>query len=103
MSLFDKFRRKNEDNDDARPLVESLINDFSGGASRRDAQEKLSLIGFCEEDSDYILDMIEMAYSRAATASLGVPLKNMRSNVDDDQFFKAALKIYLDKMPRQQT
>lgn len=104
MSIFDRFKRKAKANeaDGAVTLAESLINDFSGGASREDGQRKLLSMGFCEEDSEYVLDMIEMAYGRASMAYIGVPLKNMSSNVDGDPYFRAALKIYLDRMPPKQ-
>jgi hypothetical protein len=101
MSIFDKFKRKAkaDEPDGVMTLVESLINDFSGGASREEGQRKLLSMGFCEEDSEYVLDMIEMANGRASMAYIGVPLKNMSSNVDDDPYFRAALKINLDRMP----
>ena len=93
------FKRNSEDEDSAKALVESLIDDFGGGASREDGQRKLLSMGFGEDDSEYVLDMIEMAYGRASMAYIGVPLKNMSSNVDGDPYFRAALKIYLDRVP----
>lgn len=80
---------------DVETIVHQIIDEFTKGATRDEWLQKLLSMGICEEDSNYILDMIELAYSRAYMAKMGMSLADMSSNVDDDKFFRAALKVYL--------
>lgn len=77
------------EDDRAREWVNLIAGKFD---RREDAARELSLHGLCEQDAAYILDMIDMAYSRSVMHNaIGLPMKNMRSNVDGDPVFRAAL------------
>lgn len=76
----------------AKALVDMIAGKF---ATRADAERELLSHGFCADDTEYILDTIDMACSRATMHGIGLPLANMSSNVDDDPIFKAALAHFL--------
>lgn len=99
MGILDYFRREAKEEDDARRIAELVINDLSDGASREDELQKLMGMGLCQEQSDAILDMVEMAHGRATMLYMGIPQGNMSSNVDDDPYFRAAVKIFTKRMP----
>jgi hypothetical protein len=81
-----------EEEESAQAWVDFVAGKF---ATREEAERALSEQGLCEDDSTYILDMIDMAYSRAVMSSvIGVPMKNMTSNVDRDPVFLAALTYF---------
>jgi hypothetical protein len=79
--------------------AEAWVQAIAGQYDRReDAENALAAQGVCALDTAYILDMIDMAYSRAVTHAIGIPLANMSSNVDNDPIFKAALRHFLAEM-----
>lgn len=81
----------------AQHLVAEVAGRFE---QREDAFDALLARGLCEHTAGYVLDMIDMAHSRAVTNFIGVPLRNMSSNVDDDPVFRAALDHFLARIPR---
>lgn len=85
------------EDDWARDCVNLIAGKFE---QREDAEQELSARGLCDEDAAYILDMIDMAYSRSFMHNvIGLRMNNMTSNVDDDPVFKAALAHFQREMP----
>ena len=84
------------EDDRAREWVELIAGRFD---RREDAERELSAHGLDEQEAAYVLGMIDMAYSRSVMHNaIGLRLKNMRSNVDDDPLFKAALAHFQREM-----
>jgi hypothetical protein len=79
--------------------AEAWVQAIAGKFDRReDAESALAAHGLCEADRSYILDMIDMAHSRATTHAIGLRLSNMSSNVDRDPIFRAALRHFLTEL-----